>query len=172
MSCWVVPTIAAELWGVSLDHLLGRIDEGMVPAKTEHGFLLVDVAPYGEVFRTARWSGPRPRIQTFTVVSAEEYEAQAADPTTTASAQDAGAGEGYDAQPQPEEEPQHHEIADRAPDPVCEVVREEVAPVVVEDVVEDPELGPDPNDEPDDGRPLRWREGRNRAARMRRRPPG
>ena len=169
MSCWVVPTIAAELWGVTLDHVLGRVDEGMLRAKTEHGFLLVDVAPYGEVFHTARWSGPRPRIQTYTVLPAEEYDALQGDVAVAAAADDDDRS-GTD----PGEDPPHHEIAD-VRDQVPEAGVEEVpavAPEAVAEAVEDPELGPDPNDEPDDGRPLRWREGRNRAARMRRRPPG
>jgi hypothetical protein len=151
MSCWVVPTIAAELWGVSLDHVLGRIGEGTVRAKSEHGFVLVDVAPYGEVFHGPHWSGPRPRIQTFTVLMPDEYDALYGGVAVAAEDDDRSS-------PGPGEEPNHHEIQE---------VREEVS-----EVVEDPELGPDPNDEPDDGKPLRWREGRNRAAMMRRRPPG
>ena len=61
MSCWVVPTIAAELWGVPLDDLMGRIDDGTVPSRTEHGFVLVDVAPDGDVFRRGR-SGAEDRL--------------------------------------------------------------------------------------------------------------
>ena len=188
MSCWVVPTIAAELWGVSLDHVLGQVGEGSVRSKTEHGFMLVDVAPFSEVFRSPRWVGPRPRIQTFTVLTPDEYDALHGTPLSVADDDrerdddrdhdhDDGAGH------EPQEEAEHHEISDavshdaphEVPLPVREEVREVVREVVREEVsvvVEDPEAGPDPNDEPDDGKPLRWREGRNRAARMRRRPPG
>ncbi len=162
MSCWVVPTIAAELWGVTLDHVLGGVDEGMVRSRKEHGFLLVDVAPYGEIFRSPRWAGPRPRIQTFTVLTPAEYDAlHGAIPPSLAAADDDRAN------PEPEEEPPHHDIQDAVREPVRQPIREEVAVVV-----EDPELGPDPNDEPDDGRPLRGRVGRNRAPTLRRRPPG
>jgi hypothetical protein len=45
MSCWVVPTVAAELWGVSVDTILSRAQAGDVPSKTENGFMFVDVAP-------------------------------------------------------------------------------------------------------------------------------
>jgi hypothetical protein len=45
MSCWVVPTVAAELWGVSVDTILSRARAGEMPTKTENGFTFVDVAP-------------------------------------------------------------------------------------------------------------------------------
>ena len=45
MSCWVVPTVAAELWGVAVDTILDRARSGLVPSKTENGFMFVDVAP-------------------------------------------------------------------------------------------------------------------------------
>jgi hypothetical protein len=166
MSCWVVPTIAAELWGVTLDHVLGGVDEGMVRSRQEHGFLLVDVAPFGAFFRSPRRAGPRPRVQTFTVLTPAEYDALhgAIPPALAADDHDRS---GPEPEEEPEAEPQHHDIQDAAREPFQEPLAE-----VVTEVVVDPELGPDPNDEPDDGRPLRWREGRNRAARMRRRPPG
>ena len=165
MSCWVVPTIAAELWGVTLDHVLGGVDEGMVRSRKEHGFLLVDVAPFGEFFRSPRRAGPRPRVQTFTVLTPAEYDAlHGAIPPALAADDDDRAS------PEQHEDPRHHEIQEiqEIQDEVREIVREED----VAGVVEDPEAGPDPNDEPDDGKPLRGREGRNRAATMRRRPPG
>src|SRR5947207_1107346 len=51
MACWVVPSVAAEFWGVSVDHVLGEIDNGSIPFKTESGWIFVDVAP---------WSAPTP----------------------------------------------------------------------------------------------------------------
>lgn len=45
MSCWVVPSVAAEFWGIPIAHVLERIRHGLVPFKTELGFTLVDVAP-------------------------------------------------------------------------------------------------------------------------------
>jgi hypothetical protein len=45
MSCWVVPTIAAEIWGMPLEQLMQRINEGEFQTKLEQGFMFVDVAP-------------------------------------------------------------------------------------------------------------------------------
>ena len=48
MSCWVVPSIAAELWGLTVDQLMQRIQAGVVPSKKDEGFLFVDVAPHSD----------------------------------------------------------------------------------------------------------------------------
>jgi len=45
MSCWVVPSIAAELWGTSINDVLSKAKNGNIPSKSEYGFMLVDVAP-------------------------------------------------------------------------------------------------------------------------------
>lgn len=45
MPTWVVPSIAADLWRVSLDHVLARMHEGAVLSKTENGFTFVDIDP-------------------------------------------------------------------------------------------------------------------------------
>lgn len=45
MSCWVVPSVAAELWGMTVGQVLEQVRLGSVPTKTELGFTLVDVAP-------------------------------------------------------------------------------------------------------------------------------
>jgi hypothetical protein len=47
MSCWVVPAIAAEFWGVTLDVVWDRIHSDLVPHKTEDGFVFIDVDPWG-----------------------------------------------------------------------------------------------------------------------------
>lgn len=47
MPCWVVPVVAAELWGVGVDYVLRAVAEGHVPSKQEYGFTVVDVAPDG-----------------------------------------------------------------------------------------------------------------------------
>jgi hypothetical protein len=47
MSCWVAPTLAAEIWQISLETLMARIASGQIPVRDEDGFLFVDVAPYG-----------------------------------------------------------------------------------------------------------------------------
>lgn len=46
MSCWVVPAVAAEYWGVSLDAVWGRIYNDHVPHKVERGFVFVDLDPW------------------------------------------------------------------------------------------------------------------------------
>lgn len=46
MSCWVVPAVAAEYWGVTLDVVWERIYSDLVPHKTERGFVFVDVDPW------------------------------------------------------------------------------------------------------------------------------
>ena len=46
MSCWVVPAVAAEYWGVTLDVVWDRIYSDLVPHKAERGFVFVDVDPW------------------------------------------------------------------------------------------------------------------------------
>ncbi|GIW76849.1 MAG: hypothetical protein KatS3mg104_1912 [Phycisphaerae bacterium] len=45
MSCWVVPTLAAEYWGVSIQEIERRILAREVFTCEEAGFLLIDVEP-------------------------------------------------------------------------------------------------------------------------------
>ncbi len=45
MSCWVVPSLAAEYWGVSVENIMQKLTDGDLPTRTEHGFTLIDVAP-------------------------------------------------------------------------------------------------------------------------------
>lgn len=45
MSCWVVPSVAADLWGMRIEDLMESIRRGEVPSREEYHFLLVDVAP-------------------------------------------------------------------------------------------------------------------------------
>jgi hypothetical protein len=60
MSCWVVPIVAAEIWGVSLNEVLQRIHNGAVISKMEYGFLLVDTAPLGPMFKSSATPGRKP----------------------------------------------------------------------------------------------------------------
>lgn len=69
MSCWVVPNIAAEYLGISLDELHHRLRSGTLSSKHDHGFLFVDVAPDSPVFQMAE---PKP---TYMTITAEEMEA-------------------------------------------------------------------------------------------------
>ena len=45
MSCWVVPTIAAEYWRVPLEQVMDRIDRHAVPVRRENGFTFIDILP-------------------------------------------------------------------------------------------------------------------------------
>ncbi|HTL29813.1 MAG TPA: hypothetical protein VL282_11345 [Tepidisphaeraceae bacterium] len=45
MSCWVVPTVAAELWGVTVQQVLDAIHSGSISIRQQHDFTFVDVAP-------------------------------------------------------------------------------------------------------------------------------
>ncbi|HEY1686671.1 MAG TPA: hypothetical protein VGG19_18055 [Tepidisphaeraceae bacterium] len=69
MSCWVVPSLAAEYLGITLEDLQGRISGGTIPSKHDHGFLFVDVAPHSSQPRQVQ-EGP-----TYVELSADEIEA-------------------------------------------------------------------------------------------------
>jgi len=45
MSCWVVPSIAAEFWGIPIASVLDGARNGKFASKNELGFMLIDVAP-------------------------------------------------------------------------------------------------------------------------------
>jgi hypothetical protein len=64
MSCWVVPSLAADIWHIPLEQLWRRIREGEIPTHQEDGFTFVDMAPAGAKIQ---------RPPTFTMVeSADE----------------------------------------------------------------------------------------------------
>ena len=75
MSCWVVPAIAAEMWGVSVAQVLARVAEGSLATRVENGWTFVDIAPDSPTF-----VGGAPRIKppTYTIITAEEQAALAA----------------------------------------------------------------------------------------------
>ena len=54
MPCWVAPVVAAELWGVSLEHVITAMADGTLPSRQEYGFTLVDVAPHVGAHQTTR----------------------------------------------------------------------------------------------------------------------
>ena len=41
MSCWVVPSIAAELWGIPVEAVMQLAAKGEIASTTEHQFFLV-----------------------------------------------------------------------------------------------------------------------------------
>jgi len=54
MACWVVPTVAAELWGVSLQQVLDAILSGAISSRQDSDFTFVDVAPGSPTVRLPR----------------------------------------------------------------------------------------------------------------------
>jgi hypothetical protein len=67
MPCWVAPVVAAELWGVSLEHVITAMADGTLPSQQEYGFTLVDVAPHVAQNQTTRRPN-RPPPPTYVVV--------------------------------------------------------------------------------------------------------
>jgi hypothetical protein len=45
MSCWVVPSLAAEYLGITLEQLMMRVSAGAMDMRSEDGFDMIDVAP-------------------------------------------------------------------------------------------------------------------------------
>ena len=71
MSCWVVPSVAAELWGCSVDTVLNAVKDGNVPSKEDAGWTFVDVAPDSPKLETPRAVRP-PTPDTYSIVSEAE----------------------------------------------------------------------------------------------------
>lgn len=74
MACWVVPQVAAEIWGCHIDRIWNAIRDGALKTMQENGWMFVDVAPTSPTMQTgtARWAGS-PWTQD--VVSAAEIAA-------------------------------------------------------------------------------------------------
>src|SRR5438552_14363797 len=47
MSCWVCPSLAAELWHMPLDQVLAHSRDGQIASRHEDGFTFVEMAPFG-----------------------------------------------------------------------------------------------------------------------------
>ena len=45
MSCWVVPSIAAEFWRIPLDQVMDKIRRNALPVRRENGFTFIDILP-------------------------------------------------------------------------------------------------------------------------------
>jgi len=54
MSCWVVPSVAAELWGCAVQSVLDAIHNGDIPTREENGWMFVDVAPNSPTLQTPK----------------------------------------------------------------------------------------------------------------------
>jgi hypothetical protein len=174
MSCWVVPSIAAELWGISLEQLMGQIRAGAVTSKTEHGFVMVDVAPDSERV-AASPRRRRPRTRTFTPVveptstSLASAVSDAELAALAAETRPAAAPDGL-----PPEEP--CDVAMRVAAAAADSGHHEIGPACDEHV-SDEEMGPPGDPDPDrdgiyadEGPPLHWQVVRARVARTRRPP--
>ena len=152
MPCWVAPVVAAELWGVSLGHVLGAIADGTIPSHQEYGFTLVDVAPDGALPPAPRpRQGPPP--PTYVVVS-DDFASDG--PTTSDDL--------------PTSDPAE------PPQPLVPVpwVIDEVAPAPVPSPAERPGIVEDempPLDEEEDDKPIsHWRQVRSNMGRVRKPP--
>src|ERR1700678_3022264 len=69
MSAWVAPSIAAEIWGVSVDHILAGIADGSIQSLVDGQFLFVDLHGCGFA-----QSSPRPPVSE-PVITKEEFAA-------------------------------------------------------------------------------------------------
>lgn len=68
MSCWVVPSVAAVYWQVSVERIHQMIAEGAIATKQEMGFTVVDVAPES----AAMTCGRQPHPPTYRPIPREE----------------------------------------------------------------------------------------------------
>jgi hypothetical protein len=75
MGCWVVPSVAAEFWRVSLEHVMDGIRAGTIPSKTEDGFLFVEAVPNSPSLGEVACSTPMRR--TYVEVPLDELPALA-----------------------------------------------------------------------------------------------
>src|SRR4051812_41452299 len=74
MSCWVVPSLAAELWQMPLEILLRCMRDGEIVSKHEDGFTFVDVARAGpKLVRPI--TPPHLRPPTFTMAKEDDIPA-------------------------------------------------------------------------------------------------
>jgi hypothetical protein len=67
MSSWVAPSVAAEIWGISIDQVLAGIASGSVKSYIDGQFLFVDLEGHG-------YSKP-PRSPTAEIVTEQELAA-------------------------------------------------------------------------------------------------
>jgi hypothetical protein len=75
MSCWVVPALAAEIWGIPLQRVLDAIRLGKLPTRSAIGLTFVDVAP-GSPTAPTGYRPPAARPDTFTPASGASPDQQ------------------------------------------------------------------------------------------------
>lgn len=68
MACWVAPAVAAEYWGVSLEEVWNRVQNGSTACKSESGFTFVDVAPDSPEFHASALAPAAAPVLTYVAV--------------------------------------------------------------------------------------------------------
>jgi len=81
MSCWVVPSVAAELWGIPVENIHARIRDGSLASKQDSGFTVIDVAPDSPAMQSPKTPRP-PAPPTYRAVTREEIVALVGDAAT------------------------------------------------------------------------------------------
>ena len=76
MSCWVVPSVAAEIWGMSVESVWAKVASGEIPHRMDEGWTFVDCAPSGPVFCPPKLA-PDERPPTWTMIADQELTALA-----------------------------------------------------------------------------------------------
>lgn len=87
MSCWVAPSLAAELWHIPLEQVMRLIRDGKLPSREDQGFTFVDVAPAPQL-KLPAMRRPEDRPTTFTPIVDEaviDEDAVDDEPDTTES---------------------------------------------------------------------------------------
>lgn len=93
MPGWVLPAVAAELWGVSIEQVMADVAAGRVSSRVEGEFIFVDVQPAADADESEHASAPTPspyrRSLAWSVPSDPAIEPIASDPIVTAAERDA-----------------------------------------------------------------------------------
>jgi hypothetical protein len=180
MPCWVVPAVAAEFWGVSLEHVMADVAAGRVATWTERGVLFVEVLPRAEprpfepvsrpaFRRSLAWTvagaqtvvTPAERDALLTFDGHDRAASEAVAVAVDAAAEwacDASGGDDPAQEPAPDEEP-----ADAVP----ASIHDEGEPAPLPDGPEEVPAAEPPVAE----EPPQWESVRARVSRMRRPPP-
>jgi hypothetical protein len=74
MSSWVVPTVAAEIWHVSVQTIFDCIRDGTLRSRVDGEFLFVDIATADDTIIRAI-TPPQPTPATFSPITSEEMAA-------------------------------------------------------------------------------------------------
>lgn len=158
MSCWVLPSVAADLWGVSLDAVLEQIRAGSIASKIDEGSLVVDVGPLAPRPAPAGQPAPQAQAPRRRRARASRFAARTSDSRA------APAAHVPSVLPAP---------AEPAGVTAAELTALGGAPAALDDDEMGPVGDPDPDRDgtpPDDGPPLHWEQVRARVARTRKPP--